>query len=113
MSHINIPMLNQGEINILNPKPPIRNKVINSIGIKRKEMLKFGEYELGKNLLELLGEVRDREFLGFYVNALGHSIVGIEKEIGHKKKELVNLLKLLRKKAKKALEITHEPQPMS
>lgn len=36
MTLINIPMLNQGEINILNPKPPVKNRIINSIGIKRK-----------------------------------------------------------------------------
>lgn len=42
-------------------------------------MLKFGEYELGKSLLELLADVQDKEFLSFYVNAISHTIMGIEK----------------------------------
>ena len=41
VQNINIPMLNEGEINVLNPKPPNKNKVVHSLGMKRKEMLKY------------------------------------------------------------------------
>lgn len=71
---------------MLNPKPPVRNKVINSIGMKRKEMLKYNEYELAKQMIKLLLHVRDKSFLNYYSNMIGHTITGIEKEIGHKKK---------------------------
>lgn len=35
-----IPVLDDG-LTTLNPTPPNKNKVVQSIGIKRKEMLKF------------------------------------------------------------------------
>jgi len=39
MDGLKVPAPNEN--NILNPVPPNKNKVVNAIGFKRKEMLKF------------------------------------------------------------------------
>lgn len=41
MSKIQIPNIN---LDVLNPTLPDKKKVINSLGIKRKEMIKFKEF---------------------------------------------------------------------
>lgn len=64
---------------MLNPVPPSKNKVINAIGFKRKEMLKFKEYEQNKELLEMLLNIKDKGFLIFYANSFTHAINAIEK----------------------------------
>lgn len=80
--------------------------------MKRKEMLKYNEYELAKQMIKLLLHVRDKPFLIYYSNMIGHTIAGIEKEIGHKKKELVNMLKNTRKQIKKKIDEIPDSQNM-
>ena len=56
--------------NILNPPLPLKNKVTNSIGLKRKEMLKYREYELYENTLKILSKLKSKDFLLSYFEAL-------------------------------------------
>ena len=63
-------------------------------------------------MIGLLLHVRDKPFLNYYSNMIGHTIAGIQKEIGHKKKQLVNMLKNTRKKIKKKMEEIPDSQNM-
>lgn len=49
-------------------------------------MMKLGDYELSKNVLQILTDIKDKKFLKYYIGILWHTIQGIEKQISHKKK---------------------------
>lgn len=73
-----IPVLDDG-LTTLNPTPPNKNKVVQSIGIKRKEMLKFREFQLQKQMLYLLLNLKDKPFLNDYF----HHVSGAFNRLQH------------------------------
>lgn len=108
---MDIPMLS--DQNILNPPPPSKNRVVNSIGLKRKEMLKYQDYEQSENLLKLYVNVKNRVFLEKYGEYLKNEAFRLSKAIGVKKNIVIKLYKKLAKEALKNAKTVFETPKMN